>query len=265
VNVVTSNVASSLMTPALVSKDADVFAVSAAPVLTADINGNLDEVYIGSIVSTNTAVLYAEPNIKTAEALKGKQVGTDKPGTPTDFFVRNLLTRANLKATDVTLRVLGGSDVTTPALLSGQLQGAPSTPPTTFLLQQKGYNQLSDTYGVPYVANGYVVLRSRIPELTAALPGFLAGIRDAINTYNTQPDVTKKILQKYTQESDPSILDKTYDFYTKTIHFDSTLNVQDQALQTMLDYLGETIVPEAKNAKPEQFKDLRFLSQLPKA
>ncbi len=264
INVVVTNVDSSLMTPTLVGKDADLFDVSAAPVLTADINGHLDEVYIGSIVSTNTAVLFAESSIKNANDLKGKQVGTDKPGTPTDFFVRNLLTNLNLKATDVTLRILGGSNITTPALLSGQIQSAASTPPVTFDLQQRGYTQLADTYGIPYVANGYVVLRSRIPELTPVLPGFLAGIRDAITTYNTQPDVAKRVISKYAKEDKQDILDKTYDFYTRTVKFDPSLDVQDKALQTMLDYLGETIIPEAKNAKPEQFKDLRFLNQLPK-
>jgi hypothetical protein len=36
-------------------------------------------------------------------------------------------------------------------------------------------------------------------------------------------------------------------------------------LQATLDYLGETVIPAAKDAKPDQFIDTRVLAQLPKA
>lgn len=263
VNVSLKFIQSSVSTAALLSKEVDMVAVSAAPVLTADINGKVDEVYVASIFNSNTAVLFASPSIKTAADLKGKIVGSDKPGTPTDFFVRLMLTKLKLTPADIQLRGYGGSEVTTPGLLAGQIDAAASTPPITFQLQAKGYNQLADTYGDPYLANGYIMLRSRINELAPLIPGYLMGIRDGISVFNEQPDFTKKILAQYSKETDQTVLQKTYDFYKDPKHaFDASLRVKDDTLQSMLDYLGETTVPAAKNAKPQQFYDMRFVNQL---
>ncbi len=263
VNVNLKFIQSSVSTAALLSKEVDLVTVSAAPVLTADINGQVDEVYIGSIFNSNTAVLFAAPSIKNANDLRGKIVGSDKPGTPTDFFVRLMLNKLQLKPTDVQLRGYGGSEVTTPGLLAGQIDAASSTPPITFQLQAKGYNQLSDTYGDPYLANGYIALRSRLDELAPALPGYLQGIRDGIHVFNEQPDLTKKVLADYSKETDQTVIQKTYDFYKDPKHaFDESLLVRDNTLQTMLDYLGDTTVPAAKNAKPPQFYDMRFVKQI---
>jgi NitT/TauT family transport system substrate-binding protein len=263
VNVSLKFVQSSVSTAALLSKEVDLVAVSAAPVLTADINGQVDEVYVASIFNSNTAVLFAQPAIKSPADLKGKIVGSDKPGTPTDFFVRLMLTKMNLKPADVQLRGYGGSEVTTPGLLAGQIDAAASTPPITFQLQAKGYNQLADTYGDPYLANGYIVLRNRLAELAPALPGYLMGIRDGIGVFNDQPDFTKKILAQYSKETDQAVIQKTYDFYKDPKHaFDPSLRVKDPTLQSMLDYLGETTIPAAKSAKPQQFYDMRFVDQI---
>jgi len=263
VNVKLNYVLSAQSTPALLSKEVDVVAVSANAVLTADLTGQIDEVYIASIFNSNTAVLFTKPSIKTPADLKGKIVGSDKAGTPTDFFVSLMLSKMGLKTTDVQLLRSGGSDVTTPALISGQIDAAAATPPITFMMQAQGFNQVADTYGDPYLAQGYVVLRSRLPELAPALSGFLLGIRDGIHIFNDQPDFTKKVLTDYTKESDPNVIQQTYDFYKDPKHaFDDSLLVKDNTLQSMLDYLAESTNPKAKDAKPQQFYDMSIVNSL---
>jgi ABC-type nitrate/sulfonate/bicarbonate transport system substrate-binding protein len=263
VDVKLNYILSAQSTPALLAKEVDVVAVSANAVITADLTGQIDEVYIGSIFNSNTAVLFTKPNIKTAADLRGKIVGSDKAGTPTDFFVSLMLSKLGLKPTDVQLLRSGGSEVTTPAFLAGQIDASSATPPITFQLQSKGYNQIADTYDDPYLAQGYVVLRSRLPELRPALNGFMLGIRDGIHIFKDQPDLTKKILTDYSKESDPSVIQKTWEFYTDPKHsFDDSLQVKDNTLQTMLDYLGESTNPKAKEAKPQQFYDMSVVNSL---
>jgi ABC-type nitrate/sulfonate/bicarbonate transport system substrate-binding protein len=265
VSVTLTQIASSAATPALLSHEIDVFTQSAAPVITADLNGQIDEVYVGNVANKNTQTLYTAKDIKTAADLKGKQVANDRPGTPTDFFTRRMLTKAGLTTNDVVIRQLGGSEVSVPALIGGQVQAASSGPPQSFKLEDDGYNALSTVVGDPYVGSGYVVLRSRIDELAPALPGFLAAVSEAVRAYKDQPDLAKKVIQQYTKEGDPSILQRTYDFYLTKSPFDPSLRSTDQGFQEILDYLGETSIPAAKQAKPSQFYDARFLAQIPRS
>src|SRR5207302_6591164 len=116
----------------LLNHQVDVFNGSGAGVLTADINGGLDEVYILSAIANNTAALFATKDVRTGADLKDKEVLTDQPGTPTDYFTRLTLSLAGLKASDVTLRRVGGSEVSVPAFLAGQGAALATVPPSTF-------------------------------------------------------------------------------------------------------------------------------------
>ena len=169
-----------------------------------------------------------------------------------------------LKPSDVNILPLGGSQVTYKALLSGQVQAALMSPPESFGAESNGYKLLQDTFSIPYQNNGVVVLRSRIAELTPALPGFLKGYRQGMLTFNAQPELAKQIVGKYTKEEDQAVLQKTYDFHRTSAPYQLDMQPNIEGIAAMLDFMSAT-VPAAKNAKPEQFVDTRFLSQLPKA
>ncbi|MBV9547136.1 MAG: ABC transporter substrate-binding protein, partial [Chloroflexi bacterium] len=74
--------------PAIISNSIDAEEVSAAPIITADVNGGLDLVFIGSALNHPILALYAVPEITNAEQLKGKAIASDKAGTPTDYSAR---------------------------------------------------------------------------------------------------------------------------------------------------------------------------------
>jgi hypothetical protein len=69
------------------------------------------------------------------------------------------------------------------------------------------------------------------------------------------------VIQKYSQESDPEILDKTYEFYHR-LGFTQQLTVSEPGLANILGFLSE-VVPAAKTAQPAQFYDDQFVQQLP--
>ena len=72
---------SSVALPALIANELDIVQVSAAPVLTASLRGH-DVVFVAGLLNTMIWDFYAKPEVKSAEQLKGKVVGTDRPGTP---------------------------------------------------------------------------------------------------------------------------------------------------------------------------------------
>jgi len=123
---------------------------------------------------------------------------------------------------------------------------------------------LANTWGKPSLTNGAIVLRSRLEELAPALQGFVAGLREGAIAFEEQPDVAIKVIQQYTKEDDPKIAKQTYEFFTTKVRFDRSLRPSPAGLTEMLKFLSETTVPPAKDAKPEQFIDTRFVDKLPK-
>ncbi len=253
-----------IATKALIAKELDVILQSAAPVITADLNGNAGIVFIGSVLNHSQFALLVHSSIKTANDLKGKAWGTDKPGTTGDYQTKLLLRLLGLTPNDVEIRELGGNDIPLKALLTGQVQAAPVIPPFSFQGVAQGYPILKDTYDQPYQNVGVVVAKSRIPEIRPALVNFLKGYREGIRLYNEQPDMAMQVLKKYTKETDDKLLKQTYDFYKTQAPFQTDLQPTMQGIQNMMDFLSATI-PAAKSAKPEQFVDTSLLAELPKA
>lgn len=250
---------SAVAIPALIAKDTDAVLISAAPVITADLNGNADLVYVASVLNHPTIAIYANPSIKTAADLKGKTISSDRPGTPDDYGMRVALRLLGVNQSDVTMLQLG-SVANYAALTSGQVQAATLSPPYSFRAESQGYPKLKDLTSVEYQNVGVVVSRSRIQALTPVLPGLLAGLRQGIQAYSSQPDLAKQVLSKNMDETDPDILDKTYRMYRESAPFEPSLKPTLEGLQGMLDFLGDSL-PTAKSAKADQFVDSRFLSQ----
>lgn len=99
-------------------------------------------------------------------------------------------------------------------------------------------------------------------ELGPSLRSLLASIRDGINAWNAKPDLAMQVIDEYAKVGDPSILQKTYDFYTKTAAFEPSLQPTIAGIKPMMTFLSPT-VPKLANYTPEQFVDSRFLSSLP--
>jgi NitT/TauT family transport system substrate-binding protein len=248
---------------ALVAKEVDVLLQAATGFVTADLNGGLDLVLIGSGYNHSQGALAVGPAIQSAADLKGKFVGTDKEGTSTDFQVRSLLKRLGLTPNDVTFRVLGSSNIIAEGLMSGQVQAGHSSPPFTFQLEAKGFHLLTDLYTTPYQSVGPIVPRSRIDELAPSLIPFLEGYRDGVAAYYSQRDLALKQMEQWTKESNQDTLTKTYQFYVDKTPFQKDLQPTAEGVQSLLDFLAPSF-PAAKAAKPEQFIDTRLLSRLSK-
>lgn len=250
---------SSTAIPALIANELDVVQVSAAPVITASVRG-LDVVFIAGLLNTMIWDFYVRPEIKGVEQLKGKIVGTDRPGTPVAYGTLVALKKLGLTAKDVQLRPLGSSPQIVAAFYAGQIAGGVGSPPASFQMERSGFRSLVSLLDVPYQNVGLVVRRSRLDELANRFLPLLRAVRDGIDRYYADKPFAMKVIGKYTKESDQEVLDRTYEFY-KRAGFRREMVTSEPGLQGMMDFLSET-VPETKNAKPSQFFDDRFVRQI---
>lgn len=250
---------SSAAIPALLANELDVVQVSAAPVITASVRG-ADVVFIAGLLNTMIWDFYARPEIKTVEQLKGKIVGTDRPGTPVAYGTLVALKKLGLTAKDVQLRPLGSSPQIVAAFYAGQIAGGVGSPPASFQMERAGFHSMISLLDVPYQNVGLVVRRGRMDELAGRLVPLLRAVRYGIDRYYADKPLAMKVIGKYTKETDPEVLDRTYEFY-KRAGFRREMVTSEPGLQGMLDFLSETI-PEAKTARPAQFFDDRFVRQV---
>ena len=253
------SMSSILALPALIANEVDVIQISAVPLINASLRG-FDPVFVAGLLNTMIWDLYAKPEIKSAEQLKGKIVGTERPGSPVAYGTLVALRKLGLTAKDVQLRILGGSAQITAALQTGQISAGVAAPPVSFLLDRNGFHSMTTTLDQPYQNVGVVVRRGRMDELAGRLVPLLHSVRAGIERYYSDKAFTMKVIAKYTKENDPDIIDRTYEFYRKA-GFRRELVISEPGVQGILDFLSETI-PEAKKASPAQFFDDRFVRQL---
>jgi NitT/TauT family transport system substrate-binding protein len=253
------SMSSSVALPALIAGEIDAVQMSAAPVLTASLRGH-DVVFVAGLLNTMIWDLYARPEIKSAEQLKGKVIGTDRPATPIAYGTLVALKKVGLSPKDVQLFPIGSSAQVVAALHAGQVAGGIASPPASFQLDRMGFRTLTSLLDVPYQNVGIVIKRSRFDELKDRLLPLLRALRAGIDRYYSDKPFTIKVIAKYNKETDPELLDKSYEFYRRA-GFRRDLMTSEPGVQGILDFLSETI-PEAKKAKPSQFFDDRLVRQV---
>ncbi len=253
------SMSSTLALPALIANEVDVIQISAVPLINASLRG-FDVVFVAGMLNTMIWDLYARAEIKSAEQLKGKIVGTERPGSPVAYGTLVALRKLGLTARDVQLRILGGSEQITAALLTGQIVAGAAAPPVSFQLDRAGFHSMASTLDQPYQNVGVVIRRARMDELAGRLVSLLRSVRAGIDRYYNDKSFTMKVIAKYTKERDPDIIERTYEFYRKA-GFRRELMISEPGVQGILDFLSET-TPEAKKATPAQFFDDRFVRQL---
>lgn len=262
VNVELQLIESAVALKALLVKQVDVVLQSASALINANLNGQADLVYVGSASNHSQGELLAQPSIKSAADLKGKVIGSDKPGTASDYYTQLELKLLGLTTKDVSVRPVGNGDIVLQALSSGQIAAGTMTAPQSLDAEAKGFNVLQNTYSEPYQGNGPIVLRNRVQELSPQLLPFLAAFRDGIKAFNEQPDMAKATIAKYAKIDNPAVLNRTYDFFRNSSPFQLDLKPTLPGIQAMLDFVSTTL-PAAKTAKPDQFVDLHLVEQLP--
>ena len=245
--------------PALIANEIDVVQVSAAPVLTAALRG-IDVTFIAGLLNTMIWDFYVRPEIKNVEQLRGKIIGTDRPATPVYYGTVVALKKLGLTVKDVQLRPLGSSPQIVAAFYAGQISGGVGSPPASFKMERDGFRSLVSLIGEPYQNVGLVVRKGRIDELGPRLVQLLRAVRSGIDRFYADKPFSMKVISKYSKETDPDVLDRSYEFYKKA-GFRRELVTSEPGLKGILDFLGDSI-PEAKTAMPSQFFDDRIVRQV---
>ncbi len=252
---------SSTMAQAQVSGDVDVSTANSQVIVDADLRGG-NLVAMGAVTNAVAFYVMANPRISSVTDLKGQKVGVTRFGASTDFAIRKLLEKYNLKPiTDVPIVQIGGMPEIAAALSNGAIIAAPMSYPMAYVAQQHGMKLLTNMAkeGIAFVHVGITTSRDFLAQHGPQAKAFLRAYGRAVHYMHTDKEGFKAILTRYSKVTDPGMLDGTvhyaYDFVEKVPL------LKREAIQVTVDQIAEKR-PEAKQAKLDQFYDNSLVEEL---
>ena len=245
---------------ALLARESPISQVTGPPVVSANLRGS-DAVMIagGAVVADYS--LMSRPEIKTAEQLKGGSIAVSTFGGQAEFVARIALKKLGLTPVkDVTFVQIGSPPDRLTALQTGNVRGAVLNPPDSFVGEKKGLYTLVQV-SVPTQSTGVASTRRFIRENPDVVRKYIKSQIDAVHRIKTDRVGGMSVLVKYLGAQDKDILEKTYDDASNDHKLPPKQYPTLEGIKNILDPLAETD-PKAKAAKPEDFVDMSFISEL---
>ena len=246
---------------ALLAQEVEIGSVSGTTAIQANLAG-ADSVIVAGISNSVLMSLVAAPDISTIEALRGKRVGVTRFGSLSDFMARSSLLRAGLTPDrDVAILQTGGYPESVAAMQAGGIQAAMLSPPYhTIAIRRLGFRELIDlSRTTKYQSNALVTLRRFAQSKPAVLTAFMEAYVEAVRVFKQDPEFTLGVLGRAMRSNDRQILEETYGFYRD--YFTDIPQPTIEGIQLILDELAPR-TPKAREVRPQDFVDLRFVQAL---
>ena len=205
----------------------------------------------------------ARPEIKSFAELKGKKIGITRLGSSTHSVTLWVANKFGLRPEDYQLLQLVDVPNIMTAIIAGQIDAGALSPPTNFRARKAGLSELIDLSkdGPEYVSVAIGSTRSFIKANEEMTRRFVRGYSEGVQVLKANKTAGIRAIQKYARIKDPDILEATYG--EARAYIENTPYVTRKGMETIIAELVPT-EPKAKTAKPEDFLDTRFVSQLEK-
>jgi ABC-type nitrate/sulfonate/bicarbonate transport system substrate-binding protein len=231
--------------------------------LTSHILGIKDQVIVLTFINKVDSALFAKPEIRSTEELRGKTIATGRPGAFADTMVRYVL-RAKLGITpdrDVKLLPMGEAALTFPALEKGVVEAASLTLPYTLIAKKMGFRELIDynKAGVVYPYTTVTMLRQTVAKNPELLERVLKTMIEGTYIYRTNRQRSVAVLKKYMRGAGDDILGETYDHTRPGIEEVPTPSLD--VIRSALEILAHQY-PQAKQTDPAPIIDASAMRRI---
>lgn len=205
------------VTRALISGDIQISTTGGAAVVNARLKG-ADTVIIARTVGVFPYTLFVSKDIRDAADLKGKKMAVSTVGGSGYVAMQYALRKLGLDPDkDVALLQIGDFGTRLASLAAGTVQGALLLPPFSMRARELGLRPLYDLVGsgIQYPINQITVRQSFIKSSRETVKNFMRAFVSGLARFRTDRAFGIQVLGKNLRESDPKILQETYDFWLK--------------------------------------------------
>lgn len=252
---------------ALIAGDIEIISVASSTAVAATARG-APVVIIASSGAIDYQLI-AHASITSIEGLKGKIVGSSRPGASSDHVLRVLLPKLGLvPGRDVTIVPTGlvEPDKRVQLIVQGKIDATVGDRLNVLLFGLRGQkvNILADPteFGV---YGGSVVLattRQFLKNQPNKAKAFLMANTESLWLGRNNKQVTYQILRKYMKVEETTLLEAIHNFHILGLMPPKTYP-RDEGIQADIDYLSASI-SQLKAAKPSDFVDTTILRELEK-
>jgi ABC-type nitrate/sulfonate/bicarbonate transport system substrate-binding protein len=205
------------VTRALIGGDIQISTTGGAAVVNARLKG-ADTVIIARTVSVFPYTLYVSKDIRDPSELKGKRLAVSTVGGSGYVAMQYALRKLGLDPDkDVTMLQVGDFGTRLASLAGGAVQGTLLLPPFTLRAKELGLRPLYDLVGsgIQYPINQITTRQSFIKSQRETVKNFMKGFVAGLARFRNDREFGARVLGKNLRESDPKILQETYEFWLK--------------------------------------------------
>ena len=217
---------------------------------------------VASSLNRLVGSIYARPEIKTPEDLKGKKLGISRFGAVSETGSAIFLERFGLKrGTDVAIIQLGGLPEIVTAMERGAVEAGYASPPNSGRAKRLGMRELFDidTLGIELQQTCITVTTKYLREHRPVVKSFVQAYAEGLHRFVTDRDFSIRVMKKYLRVDEKEMLNDAYAFYSPRVQKIPYPTLKD--IQFILDGVAEK-QPQARKAAPENFVDLLLLQEL---
>ena len=254
---------SSIATMALISGELGIIEIAGPSIVRSSLRG-ADVVFVAAGVVTLNYWLMAAKHIKTAEQLKGGIIGSSDLSGSSFIAIQFALRKIGLNPDkDATIIRAGGTPERLVGLQTGRMQATVLNPPTSFLAHREGFNILTDVTGMPFQHNGVATTKRFIRDHADVVRRYVKSQIEAVHLMKADRQTGIAILMKAlkAKPEERELVEKSYIASIGEEVYPQKQYPSIAGIQTILDAMVKE-EPKAKDAKPEDFVDARFIQEL---
>ncbi len=207
--------------------------------------------------------IFAAPEIKTPQDLKGKLVTGTRPGASADSALRLMLRKWGLEpGKDVIFMSVGDSQQgRLNALQRGSVAATALTPPFSGIARQLGFRELIDMRktDIEYAGSAIAGMVSYIKSHPQLVENFLKGYVESLHFFRSQKEKTVAGIMKFMKLNDRSRAEEGYEYYLDLMPVMPYASVA--GVKAVLQFLAAA-QPKAATANPEDFYDMSILKKI---
>ncbi len=225
-----------------------------------------DIIQIAALLPYFTQSLMVRADIRDLRSLQGKKIGITRFGSVTDFALRTLVERNNLK--DVSTLQMGGFPEAVAALIRGAIDGAVLSPPHNFRLLKEGYRELVSPKDLRALGSGFLsqgivaqkILRGNAPRFGCAPDQSHRGSDEIRQRQRRLHQTADRQISRHHRRG---VLRQSYSYVTE--NFVKDPSVPENILQSMVQRMAQLNMIDAKAAQStptSAYYDNSFVNEL---
>jgi NitT/TauT family transport system substrate-binding protein len=215
--------------------------------------------------ATNRQVfsLIGKPEYKRIADLKGKKIGITRVGSSTHTSALFALASAGLRTNDYQLLPLLEVPNIYTALAAGQIDAGIMSPPTNARAKRAGFVELMNIAkeGPEFVSVAVGTSRSYIKSNEENVRRVVRAYAEGVQIFKNNKPAAIRMIQKQLKVTDPEIQEDTYSQFREYLEYPP--HVSRKGLEAVFAELADK-ESAAKNIKPEDLMDMRFVAELDK-